>query len=121
MERSAIKDTADSRKLLQIKKLMFGICNLAIVPLRSEASDRSEIVSQLLFGEHFEVLESAKQWTRIRMFYDNYEGWIDTKQFQVISSNAYRDLSEKPVVLNGDLIEFVTGSDNVLMPIPLGA
>ena len=36
---------------------MFGVCNLAIIPLRAEASDKSEIVSQVLFGEHFEVLE----------------------------------------------------------------
>src|SRR6476620_4228740 len=102
MERSAIKDTADSRKLLQIKKLMFGICNLAIVPLRAEASDRSEIVSQVLFGEHFEVLETAKQWTRIKLQYDGYEGWIDTKQFRQITKEQYAQLSEDAIVLNSD-------------------
>ena len=32
---------------------MFGICNLAIVPVRAEASDRSEMISQLLFGGFF--------------------------------------------------------------------
>jgi hypothetical protein len=36
---------------------MFGICNLAIIPLRFEPNDRSEIVSQVLFGEDFEILE----------------------------------------------------------------
>ena len=36
---------------------MFGICNLAIVPVRAEASDRSEQVSQLLFGEYFKIIE----------------------------------------------------------------
>ena len=44
---------------------MFGICNLAIIPLRFEPSDKSEIVSQILFGEHFEVLEQLKQWSKI--------------------------------------------------------
>ena len=39
---------------------MFGICNLAIIPLRLEPSDRSEIVSQVLFGEHFQILEQLK-------------------------------------------------------------
>ncbi|HBS53138.1 MAG TPA: hydrolase Nlp/P60, partial [Flavobacterium sp.] len=43
---------------------MFGICNLAIIPVRAEPSDRSEIVSQVLFGEHFEVVEELKQWRR---------------------------------------------------------
>ena len=53
---------------------MFGICNLAIIPLRIEPNDRSEIVSQVLFGEHFEVLETLKQWAKIKLQFDNYEG-----------------------------------------------
>ncbi len=100
---------------------MFGICNLAIVPLRFEPSDRSEIVSQVLFGEQFEVLEWAKQWARIKLHYDHYEGWIDSKQFQEIAEVSYRALCEKEIVLNGDLIDYVSGSDHVLLPIPLGA
>ena len=100
---------------------MFGICNLAMIPLRSEPNDRSEIVSQVLFGEHFEILDQAKQWTRIRLDYDRYEGWIDTKQFQPIDEKAYKKLSESDIVLNGDLLEFITSPDNLLMPISLGA
>jgi len=100
---------------------MFGICNLAIIPLRFEPNDRSEIVSQVLFGEHFEVLEQQKQWSRIKMQFDGYEGWVDSKQYQVISESDFNQLSDEPIILNADLIEYVTGSNNLLMPIPLGA
>jgi gamma-D-glutamyl-L-lysine dipeptidyl-peptidase len=100
---------------------MFGICNLAIIPLRIEPNDRSEIVSQVLFGEHFEVLEKQKQWTKIKLQFDNYEGWIDTKQFQPISKEEYKSISEQEVILNGDLIDYITGNNNFMMPIPLGA
>ncbi len=100
---------------------MFGICNLAIVPLRAEATDRSEIVSQLLFGEHFEILESNRQWSRVRLAYDNYEGFIDTKQFEPISQNAFELLSAEAEILNSDLIEYITADNNFLMPVPLGA
>jgi gamma-D-glutamyl-L-lysine dipeptidyl-peptidase len=62
----------------------FGICNLSIVPIRSEATDRSEMLSQLLFGDCFEVLEKTEKWIRMRTYYDNYEGWIDRKQYAVI-------------------------------------
>jgi hypothetical protein len=55
---------------------MFGICNLAIIP-RLEPSDRSEIVSQILFGEHFEILEQQNNGLKVKMQYDDYEGWID--------------------------------------------
>lgn len=100
---------------------MFGICNLAIVPLRDQASDRSEIVSQLLFGEHFEVLEYDKMWSRIKLAWDGYEGFVDTKQYREISQQQYETLNVSPTVLNADLIEYVTGNDNLLMPIPLGS
>jgi uncharacterized protein YgiM (DUF1202 family) len=100
---------------------MFGICNLAIIPLRAEASDKSEIVSQVLFGEHFEVLEQSKQWSRIKMQYDNYEGWIDTKQFQEITESNFKQLSADAIILNADLIEYVTAPSNLLIPIPLGS
>ena len=100
---------------------MFGICNLAIIPLRVEPSDKSEIVSQVLFGEHFEILEQSKQWSRIKLHYDGYEGWVDSKQFQVISESNFNQLSEDSVILNADLIEYITGPNSLLMPIPLGA
>jgi len=53
---------------------MFAICNLSSIPLRIEPNDRSEIVSQVLFGEHFKVLENQKQWSKIKLHYDDYEG-----------------------------------------------
>ena len=100
---------------------MFGICNLAIIPLRFEPSDRGEIVSQILFGEHFEILEQQKQWSKVKMQYDDYEGWIDTKQLQLISESSFNQLSAEAIILNADLIEYVTAPDNLLIPIPLGS
>ncbi|MFV5693674.1 NlpC/P60 family protein [Flavobacterium sp. LT1R49] len=100
---------------------MFGICNLAIIPLRFEPSDRSEIVSQVLFGEHFEILEQLKQWSRIKMQYDDYEGWVDSKQYQLISETSFNQLSEDAIILNADLIEYITAPNNVLIPIPLAS
>ncbi|KQB39670.1 C40 family peptidase [Flavobacterium aquidurense] len=100
---------------------MFGICNLAIVPVRSEPSDRSEIVTQLLFGEHIEILERQNQWARIKIQYDDYEGWVDSKQYQVISEAHYNQLSNDAIILNADLIDYISAPENLLLPIPLGA
>jgi hypothetical protein len=99
---------------------MFGICNLAIIPLRIEPSDRSEIVSQVLFGEHFEILEQQNNGLK-----SNYNlmimkaGLIQTIPNHFKSS--YNQLCEEVIVLNSDLIEYVTGPNNLLMPIPLGS
>ena len=100
---------------------MFGICNLAIIPLRVEPSDKSEIVSQVLFGEHFEIIEQLKQWSKIKLQFDEYEGWVDSKQYQKISDTEFKQLSEDVIVLNADLIEYITGPNNLLIPIPLGS
>lgn len=100
---------------------MFGICNLAIIPLRFEPSDKSEMISQVLFGEHFEVLEKLKQWSKIKLQYDDYQGWVDSKQYQVITESEYNQLSGESIILNADLIEYITSPPNLLLPIPLGA
>lgn len=59
----------------------YGICNLSIVSIRAEASDKSEILSQLLFGDCFEILQRGEKWTFIKTCFDEYQGWIDTKQY----------------------------------------
>jgi gamma-D-glutamyl-L-lysine dipeptidyl-peptidase len=100
---------------------MFGLCNLANIPLRLEPSDRSELISQVLFGEHFTILEQNQKWSRIRLDYDQYEGWLDNKQFAIITAEQFNQLSKDSIVLNNDLIEYITSPNNLLMPIPLGA
>lgn len=100
---------------------MFGICNLAIAPIRLEPSDRSEIVTQLLFGEHIEILERHNQWARLKIQFDGYEGWMDSKQYQLISETNFNQLSEATIILNADLIDYITSPNNLLLPIPLGA
>jgi hypothetical protein len=100
---------------------MFAICNLAIIPLRAEPSDRSEIVSQILFGEHFEIIETQNQWSKIKLYFDDYEGWVDSKQYQIISEKSFKELSKDAIILNSDLVEYVSNPANILLPIPLGA
>lgn len=100
---------------------MFGICNLAIVPIRAEASDKSEIVSQLLFGDSFAILEQTPKWLKICTAFDQYEGWIDSKQFQPLTEEQFNTLEKLPPQLNGELIDFIAYNTNNLIPIPLGS
>ena len=61
--------------------IMAGICNFNIVPVRFADSDKSELVTQLLFGDTYLVTEESenKKWLRIIIDGDDYEGWIDKK------------------------------------------
>ena len=97
----------------------FGICALSIVPVRSSASDKSEMVSQLLFGEVVELLEKKGSWAKIRCSWDNYIGWIDIKQVKLITPSEFKLFSSK----HSCSLELVQPaiSDDYYLPITLGS
>lgn len=60
-----------------------AFASASVVPLRKEASDAAEQVSQLLIGESAEVLaHGARDWVQVRCGHDGYEGWCDGKMMQ---------------------------------------
>jgi hypothetical protein len=64
---------------------MSFITIVPVAPLRAEPSHRSEMVSQLLFGEYCELLEYAKDFLKVRCEYDGYEGWVQRMQLVEIN------------------------------------
>ena len=66
---------------------MNAICPLAQVSVRLEPSDRSEMVTQILFGETYNIIEEKGNWLKIRMHHDDYEGWIDRKQSMLVTDD----------------------------------
>jgi hypothetical protein len=101
--------------------MQYGICNLSIIPLRIEPADTSEMVSQILYGEHFKVLEIRKNWSKVRLAFDKYEGWIDTKQYILIEEDQYKLLQTETPRLSSDLVDFVQDEHAQLYAISLGA
>lgn len=73
-----------------------GICIVTVAPVRAENSDKAEIVTEILFGESADILEVNKNWTRIKMHYDGYEGWIDTKQIKTLTDE---ELAKRKVTM----------------------
>lgn len=70
----------------------FGVCPLSVIPVRSTPSDKSEMVTQLLFGEMFSIVERHQQWIQIVVAADGYMGWIDEKQFFPLSEADFHDI-----------------------------
>ena len=97
--------------------MRYGINNLSIVPLRLEPSDKSELVSQVLYGDTFKVLEQRKSWSKIQLSFDAYEGWIDNKQFVEITQDEYNNLNNEPLKISIDLVEFVENENKQLFAI----
>lgn len=101
--------------------MQYGVCNLSIVPLRLEPSDKSELVSQILYGDFFKVLEQRKSWSKIRLAFDGYEGWVDNNQYKDIDESQYNALNQVEPRLSLDLVEFIQDENHQLHPILLGS
>ncbi|GGE31253.1 C40 family peptidase [Psychroflexus planctonicus] len=101
--------------------MQYGLCPLSIVPVRAEANDRAELVTQLIYGDIFEIISNQKNWIQIRIAFDTYEGWIDIKQAFPIEENDFNELKKRFFNCSQDLIEFVETANNQLIPIPIGS
>jgi cell wall-associated NlpC family hydrolase len=86
----------------------YGFCALSIIPVRAEASDRTEMVNQLLFGETFEVVDKYNGWKVIRGSLDSYEGFIDEKQCLCISAEEYARLQTAGRIFPKELVARIT-------------
>ncbi|RNA63609.1 hydrolase Nlp/P60 [Chryseobacterium nematophagum] len=92
-----------------------GICIVTVAPVRAENSDKAEIVTEILFGESADILEVNKNWTKIKMHYDGYEGWMDTKQIKLVSDV---ELSKRKVtVVTEDFSSVIMNDGKTLLSI----
>ena len=56
--------------------------------MRREPSDRAEMVNQLLLDDTFVILNQQEKWSLIRCDWDDYEGWVDNKQWKPFPGGA---------------------------------
>lgn len=75
--------------------MSYGICDLSVIPIRKEGSHTSEMVSQLLYNEMYEVLDEKPGWKLIRTMSDQYEGWIQGIQHHEIDEQEVLALKAK--------------------------
>lgn len=94
----------------------FGVCRLSIVPVRGEASDKSELVTQLFFGEHYEVTQVSKdkKWLKVRIYFDQYEGWIDSKQHHPITKEHFDYINRADFKITTDITTSILYNKNPL-------
>ena len=95
----------------------FFVCIVPVCPVRAEAAHRSEQTTQLLFGEVCELLETSKDFSRVRIVYDDYEGWCQTNQLAEVGSELPNGL---PNVIAADWVNKVE-VNNQPMNIPFGS
>jgi cell wall-associated NlpC family hydrolase len=101
--------------------MQYGFCNQSIVPVRISPSNDSEQTTQLLYGDHFKVLEKRKEWSRIRIAFDSFEGWIDNSQYLEIPEEQYNTVEKSPQQLTTNLVDYIVDERQRLASIVLGS
>jgi len=101
--------------------MKYGICNLSSIPLRLISDHTSEMISQLLFGDHYKVLQENKNWVKIRLEFDHCEGWIESKQHIEITKDYFDDLNNSDIVVTNELVDFIEDEQHQLSAVLLGS
>lgn len=94
-----------------------GICSLSLLPLRAEPTSKSEMVSQLLFGEVYTILDKKEGWYFIENTADTYKGWINDLQMELLLEPAKQAMIQT-------IFPFVTAigpNNNETVLLPVGA
>ena len=94
--------------------MKIGQCHLSFMQVRLEPSDRSELVTQLIYGETYAVLEELDKWLNIEIHGDNYRGYIDKKQYDE------RTFSPQEAAIN-TRFPFILHEEERRINVPLGA
>jgi gamma-D-glutamyl-L-lysine dipeptidyl-peptidase len=100
----------------------FGICVMAMIPVRSIPAHYGEMVNQLIFGELFAVLEEQDYWVKIAGIFDGNEGWITSNCIEPVKEEEYWMLDEAPYsVLCDPLVRIKNVNTSDLFYIPGGS
>ena len=97
--------------LIKIVIVTHGIATLSTIPIRKSDSHRSEMVSQLLFGETYEIISKKDNWLNIKCSLDGYEGWIDAGQHYPLSEKDFKAIQLNNIGIAIDLFYSATSSD----------
>jgi hypothetical protein len=77
--------------------MKIAICHVAQSNVMSEASHKSKLETQVLFGEAVTILETKNNWARIQAHWDNYEGWVLHTQFTEVENLPATEFMQEPI------------------------
>ena len=99
----------------------YGISEIAVSAMRKEPDERSEMVSQVLFGETFEILEIIDRWSFIKLNLDQYEGWIDSKSITPLTENQYNEINNSTKTYTNLLFTTIIKNNKENLIVPFGS
>ena len=66
----------------------------SVVPVRAEAKESSEQLTQLLFAETVDILEQQPRWLKVQNDVDGQTGWVDFKMITPLSDSEAEQVAK---------------------------
>lgn len=96
--------------------LSYACCNVAVMPVRKDPYHTAEQVTQTLFGEKLEVIQTnSREWARIRCTWDDYEGWCKLSQIALLHKKDY--MKEVKYLSGNHLGRLLLPEEEMLLPL----
>ena len=71
------------------------INNFSILNIHEKPNRKSNLSSQMIYGEKFNIIKKRNNWLKIKTSYDNYTGYIKNKNFIIKLNPKYKIYSLK--------------------------
>jgi len=93
--------------------MKFGISKLSIIPVRKDPSHLTEMSTQILFGERFNIIDQIKGWAYIELLFDSAHGWVENSSIKELNPEEYKIFTDnEPVILPG-----ISVAQNINLPL----
>lgn len=100
----------------------YGISEISVIPVRKENNEQSEMLTQLLFGDTFQIINENKDWTFIKVITDNYEGWINSNCITKITNEYFEEINKNDDYITQNIFEnILLNNSNDIIRVPFGS
>ncbi len=101
--------------------IKYGISELAVISVRKEADEKSEMLTHILFGETFQILEEGPKWCYIKITYDEYEGWVNTNTITELSEQLFNQINTSTSLVTSYFSNIIINEKKEKIVIPFGS
>ena len=92
--------------------MKYCICYYTFIPLRSEPSEKSEMVSQILFGELVEIQEEKNYKDFCSKKHIDFTGWCNSKSLYPISIEEKNHLNPDRIYITSEIVSVIKSVSN---------
>ena len=102
--------------------MKFGITHLSQISMREEPAHKAQLVSQLLFGDAYQVEEILHDWLKIKTLDCGYEGYIEKRLWnEMHEEDAAEYPSLNKYIVTDYLIFIKEFETNITFPVFIGS